>query len=219
MKKVLFLLALGILVPLTFLNGQTRVKLPVNKHSDRYNFKRINSFLREEDEFAWFNSVAYTSVNFLNPNFASHLQDEHIKKDFGILYDLRIVQFSPLMLDFVYNYESFSIDENFASVFAGTNILNQSLEGSFSFILFPCPKYFIPYAGIGYNYSWMNQKRTADSSENEEEYPVSVISCPVWKAGIQCFVTDYLMVYAEHKQSVLTEKSFYRFCFGIGFRY
>jgi hypothetical protein len=219
MKIVILLIALVTLVPLTNLNGQARVKLPVNKHSDGFNLRGINSFLRKDGDFVAFNSIAYSTVNFLNANFASHLQDKNIKRDFGILYDFRLTRLSPLMLDVVYNYESFTIDENFSSDFAGKNILNQSFELSSSLILFPCPRYFVPYAGIGYNYSWLKQKKSTDSSENEEDEPVSVNSCPIWKAGIQSFLTDYLMVYIEYKQSVLTDKPFNRLCFGIGFSY
>jgi hypothetical protein len=218
-KRPLFPLLTVLLVSAALQVCHAQIKWPEERYSDRYNMDKINSYLKDDLDKGAFYVLAFNSTSFLNRNFAGNILDKSLKKDFGFLFGVRMFNLSPLILDADYGFDLFSVADNSSSSFAGKYLSHQGLSASASLILFPCPKTFIPYAGLGYSFSQIKQFTTENTVESEKSSSQSAINSPIWKAGIQSFLTDKLMIYAEYKQGFLSEKPFNKFCFGIGFNF
>jgi hypothetical protein len=187
---------------------------PINKYNNKLSYSEINSFLKNRNRIG-LHLVSYQITSFLNYNFASNVQKGIIKNDYGIDYKYRISKLSPVLFDIDYCYNHFSIDNNSSQSINPSAVIFQGIGASASIVLFPCPRYFIPYAGIGYQLS--NLK----GSVNESKY-VSIISCPYWKTGIQSYIGNpqsefTFSIFIEYKQSLISDKSYNQLEFGVGF--
>jgi opacity protein-like surface antigen len=217
MEKPLFPLLMVLLISAALQVCHAQTKWPVERYSDRYSMKKISNYLKDDVGKGGHYLLAFNSTSFLNRNFAGNILDKSLKKEFGFLFGIRNYALSPLILDAGYGFDFFSVAENSASSFAGKHLSHQGLDGCVSIILFPCPKYLIPYAGLGYSHSWIKEFTTENTVEAEKSTSMATVSSPVWKAGIQSFLSDNFSVYAEYKQGFLSDKPFNKFSIGIGF--
>jgi hypothetical protein len=217
MMKPIFLFFAVLLISAAQQVCHAQTKWPVEKYSDRFSMKKISDYLKDDVGGGGHYLLAFNSTSFLNRNFAGNILDKTLKKEFGFLFAIRMFGLSPLIFDAGYGFDFFTVAENSASSFAGKHLSHQGLDGCISIILFPCPKYLIPYAGLGYSHSWIKEFTTENTVEAEKSSAMATLSSPIWKVGIQSFLSDNFSVYAEYKQGFLSDKLFNKFSIGIGF--
>ena len=162
--------------------SKSKYKLPVNIYGDNFNFEPINKILKEK-VMEW--GVAYHTTNFTNFYFATNTISGSLQKQLGVEFSLTTLYFSPIIIDA-------SIFRDWYSTY-NTDIHHNGLKIAISSILFPCGKYFIPYAGIGGQLSSLsNNDATAESGT----------STLFWKCGVKTFVLNNFPITLEYVQSV-----------------
>ena len=181
--------------------------IPVNKYSNNYNFDDLKIDLKHLRTF----NIAYRLNSFTNNTYASNIQSGDINYKGGIEISIRRYKWTPLILDYGGFYEKYNSSDNSFTHYGGKIAL--------STILFPMPKVFLPYGGVGLQLSEITSKLYSNTSGvNDEE--VSGTSCLFWKVGIQSIIGNNFSVLFEYNQSfLLTNKTGNQLILGIGLHF
>jgi opacity protein-like surface antigen len=183
------------------------LKLPENKYSDKFSFKKLEPFLKGKLGY----NLAWNSTTFTNPVFAKNIADEALSNKIGIDFFVRKYYFSGLFADYNFSFSSF---ENSQS----TKFTQFAGKLSLSAILLPASRFLLPYAGAGYQLSALGIPNN-DENNSDIFSASSNTSCFFWKAGIQSFLTNSFSIHFEYSQSMFTTKTTNSIGMGIGIYY
>jgi hypothetical protein len=176
--------------------AQTSVKLPEKKYNDMFNYNK----LRDDLKGLFGYSIAYHTSTFTNPNYAINNQNGEIKNSGGFEIMFRHYTLLPILVEY----------GGFADFYKTTTLSDLNHFGaklSVSAILFPCPKFFIPYGGVGYQLSYLKNS----------DFVINT-SSPIWKVGFQSFLGQKFSINCEYSQSFLNPaRSSNQFSIGVGF--
>jgi len=148
-------------------------------------------------------SVGYSHSSFLNPLFSKSLSDKEIRRSGGFNLGTQYIRL-PLLIDAFLFTSSFKTDILPKDVFGGeTQIYHRGLEVAASVSLIHSIKYFIPYAGIGYQTANLETPSITEDSGNinKKESKVNV-SSPIGKIGVLIRPYKNLGLKAEYKRSL-----------------
>ncbi len=197
MFRISLLTIFIILLSLCNLTAQTKVKLPENKYNDNYNFKDIPNGLNEIKKAT---IVSYHKTTFTNNNFATNLVNKEITNYGGIELTMREFKWLPVCIEyggFWDFYKTPTIPE----------LYQLGAKLSVSTLLFPTPKIFTPYMGLGYQVSLLSVGETSQLNT----------SAPFWKVGAQSVVGQGFVLNFEYSQSFLVpNRSFNQLSIGVG---
>jgi hypothetical protein len=172
------------------------VMLPKKKYNDTFNYEILSKDLK--GLFGY--SIAYHTGSFTNPIYALNNQNGEIKNSGGFEVMLRHYFWTPILLE----YGGFA---DFYKTTSMSNLTHLGAKLSVSSILFPCPKFFIPYGGVGYQLSYLKNS----------DYVINT-SGPIWKVGFQSFLSPKFSINCEYSQSFLNPtRSANQFSIGVGF--
>lgn len=181
--------------------------IPVNKYSNNYNFNDLKIDIKHLRTF----NIAYRLNSFTNNIYASNIQSGDINYKGGVELIVRRHNWTPLMLDYGGFYEKYNSSDNSFTHYGGKIAL--------STILFPMPKVFLPYGGVGLQLSELTSKLYSNTSGVDDE-EVSGTSCLFWKVGIQSIIGNNFSVLFEYNQSfLLTNKTGNQLILGIGLHF
>ncbi|HNX80209.1 MAG TPA: hypothetical protein PKJ24_09995 [Prolixibacteraceae bacterium] len=191
--------------------------LPVKKYSDNFSFREINDFYR--NKMSAVQLVSWSRTSFLNAAFLSNKLNGNIRQQFGLQYNYRIMKLSPVLVDIGYNWGKYTISGSAPSALAGEDIIEQAFESSFSMFLFPATRYFLPYAGLGFNYTWLRTVWVENEDKELVADHVTVLPSPVWKTGFMSAVSETVVLFGEYKKSFASRREFTQLNLGIGFSF
>lgn len=216
----LFLLIINL--TLISLSIHARDGFAIDKYHNKFNYQGIISFFDDKDGKIT-HLLSYQNINFLNPIFAKNIDSKSLVQDLGFAYRMRVTQTAPVFFDLGIDVNYFTVGENSNSIFAGEDLEYYGFDFSASVISFPCPRYFIPYSGLGFNYgSIMYRQTKKEKSSNEEtleKQHSSNLFSPFFKFGLQSYLGNSFSLFGEYKQSLWVSKAHNQFYFGIGFEF
>jgi len=209
-KRRVYKIVLFIIFPLFLFTVEAfsqNLKLPENKYSDNFSYKRLEPFLKGKMGY----NLGWNSTTFTNPVFAKHIEDGELKNKVGIDFFVRKYHGTWMFADYDFSFSTF---ENTQS----TNFTQFAGKVSLSAILLPASRFFLPYAGAGYQLSALG---IPDDDENSSDIfsASSNTSCFFWKAGMQSFLTNRFSIHFEYSQSMFTTKTTNSIGIGVGIYY
>ncbi|MBV5311731.1 MAG: outer membrane beta-barrel protein [Prolixibacteraceae bacterium] len=183
------------------------LKLPENKHSNNFSYERLQPYLNRKIGY----NLGWNSTTFTNPVFAKNIADGVLKNKIGIDFFVRQYHWSCLFTDYDFSLSTFENNQS-------TSFTQYAGKFSISAILLPVSKFFLPYAGVGYQLSVLG---IPDDNENSSDILIasSNTSCFFWKSGAQSFITNKFSIHFEYSQSIITKKTTNSIGIGVGIYY
>ncbi|MEI7676005.1 MAG: hypothetical protein WCJ03_04430 [Bacteroidales bacterium] len=179
--------------------------IPIDKYNGGMSYNNISDFLSQRKTLYY---IGYGRNNFLNDNYRYGIMDGTLEGGGTLEFGERFYFRKPIFLDiggFWGGYSSTSLKD----------ISHFGLKSAISYVIMPTMKIFIPYLGVGYQYSYLIQLAKDNKSDNG---PAISTSVPFWKCGIQSFLGDSFSLNFEYSQSFgNVEKASDQIFFGISF--
>jgi len=193
--------------PLGTVTNTINTSLPNDKYTDSYNFKDLSDFLKQKKGLI----LGYHKISFTNRNYALNLQQGNVKYAGGGELMVRRYWLSPVFFDFGGFWDIYKVGEG--------ELMHYGAKMAISTILFPSPKFFIPYMGVGCHYSEITGEMSIPGSYQKKEIVASV-STLFWKAGIQSYFSNSMSILFEYNQSMLNApRSSNQLFIGLGFHF
>lgn len=166
-------------------------------------------------------SYAYHQTDFLNTAFKNNLKNGAITKQWGSAVNLRVLAAYPVLIDIGYFASSYRADDLAGWPNDSTKIRHRGGEIAVSMPV-PISTYFLPYGGLGYQYSQLYVgepfvKEEGKTYDHIVEMATST-SSPIYKIGVMSSF-NILSFYAEYKHSFLGKNPFQQLSVGVGLRW
>lgn len=176
-----------------------------------------------KDEGSTILTVGYHQTDFLNSMFKAHMKESRIKRAGGASVNLRIAAAYPVMFDIGYFSSKFKVEDLPSWQNDTAKVRHRGGEFAILMPLLSKTRYFIPYAGLGYQYSqlYTGEPFIKESGKNYDGIVemATNTSSPIYKIGLM--INFKLMSYSvEFKHSAFNDKwPFYQLAANIGFKF
>ena len=168
-------------------------------------------------------TVGFHQTGFLNNTFRQYLSDGKISNAGGACINLRIASAYPFMFDLGYFSSQFKVEDIPGWPNESEKVRHRGGEVAMSLPLLSKTRYFVPYVGIGYQYSqlYTGEPVIKDSEEDYEDIVEmsTKTSSSIYKAGVMMNFNS--MSYSvEFKHSLFNDDwPFYQLSANIGLRF
>lgn len=173
------------------------------------------------EDYPWQYSFLYCYSDLINNTFGESKSNSSIAYKYGYGARLNYNKLAPFILDIgVYN-SIFEVktDNSYFDYQKDDMLVMQNIEAGVNFVLLPAFHGFLPYIGVGYQFSDISSGYNLMHSNDKMSVLSQKNDGALWRAGFTANLTDRFFITAEYAQTFSINKpsSYSRISGGVGF--